>query len=168
MPSVATGVSLASKDLLLIGVSGDGDPGINWSRSILPPCQTQCPHDLHRGEQQRLRSDKRTILRHRRPGPKLKTGALLIELPPIDLCGLAIELGCGFVGRSFAGDPKELVASLKAARPHTRRTAVLGVVSPCVTFNNHEGSTKSDSTHNKMETSLPELAYLPFSEQITN
>ncbi|HNG22036.1 MAG TPA: thiamine pyrophosphate-dependent enzyme, partial [Candidatus Obscuribacter sp.] len=97
-------------------------------------------------------------------GSKLKTG-VLNELPPIDLCGLAIELGCGFVGRSFAGDPKQLTALIKAAASH-KGTAVLDVISPCVTFNNHEGSTKSYKYAKEMETPLHELGYIPFFEQI--
>jgi 2-oxoglutarate ferredoxin oxidoreductase subunit beta len=98
-------------------------------------------------------------------GSKAKSG-VMNELPPIDLCGLAIELGCSFVGRSFAGDPKQLVALLKAAGSH-RGTAVIDVISPCVTFNNHEGSTKSYKYAKEMETPLHELGYVPFFEQIS-
>src|SRR5262249_26493032 len=98
-------------------------------------------------------------------GSKAKSG-VVNDLPPIDLCGLAIELGCGFVARSFAGDPKQLVALLKAAASHSG-TAVLDVISPCVTFNNHEGSTKSYKYAKEMETPLHELGYIPFFEQIT-
>ena len=74
-------------------------------------------------------------------GSKLKTGDVN-DLPAIDLCAIAIELGCGFVARSFSGDRKQLLALLKAAIAH-RGTALLDVIKPCVTFNNHEGSTKS-------------------------
>jgi len=98
-------------------------------------------------------------------GSKAKSG-VMNELPPIDLCGLAIELGCSFVGRSFAGDPKQLVALLKAAGSH-QGTAVIDVISPCVTFNNHEGSTKSYKYAKEMETPLHELGYVPFFEQIS-
>ncbi|MBX9723996.1 MAG: hypothetical protein K2X81_21500, partial [Candidatus Obscuribacterales bacterium] len=83
-----------------------------------------------------------------------------------DLCSLAIELGCGFVGRSFAGDPKQLVALLKAAMSH-KGTAVLDVVSPCVTFNNHEGSTKGYKYAKEHEEPLHELGFVGFYEQIT-
>ena len=98
-------------------------------------------------------------------GSKLKTG-VMNELPPIDLCALAIELGCAFVARSFAGDPKQLVSLLKAAISH-KGTAVLDVISPCVTFNNHEGSTKSYKYAKEAEIPLHELSYVPFYEQIT-
>ena len=88
------------------------------------------------------------------------------ELTAIDLCGLAIEMGCGFVARSFAGDPRQLVSLLKAAVSH-RGTAILDVISPCVTFNNHEGSTKSYKYAKEVDTPLHELGYVPFYEQIS-
>src|SRR5262249_59834077 len=74
-------------------------------------------------------------------GSKLKNG-IVNDLPPIDMCALAIELGASFVARSFSGDKKQLLALLKAALAH-RGTVMLDVLSPCVTFNDHEGSTKS-------------------------
>lgn len=165
MPSVATGVSLANKDLLLIGVSGDGDTAsiglgqfchlVRRNVPMIYIVENNGVYGLTKG-QFSATADL---------GSKLKTG-VLNELPPIDLCGLAIELGCGFVGRSFAGDPKQLVALLKAAASH-KGTAVLDVISPCVTFNNHEGSTKSYKYAKEMETPLHELGYIPFFEQIT-
>lgn len=165
MPSVATGVSLANKDLLLIGVSGDGDTAsiglgqfchlVRRNVPIIYIVENNGVYGLTKG-QFSATADL---------GSKLKTG-VLNELPPIDLCGLAIELGCGFVARSFAGDPKQLVALLKAAASH-KGTAVLDVISPCVTFNNHEGSTKSYKYAKEMETPLHELGYVPFFEQIT-
>ena len=74
-------------------------------------------------------------------GSKLKTG-VINDLPAIDTCALAIQLGATFVGRSFSGDKKQLSAMLKAAIAH-QGTVMLDVISPCVTFNDHEGSTKS-------------------------
>jgi len=74
-------------------------------------------------------------------GSKLKTG-VINELQPIDTCAMAIQLGATFVGRSFSGDKKQLLAMLKAAISH-QGTVMLDVISPCVTFNDHEGSTKS-------------------------
>ena len=74
-------------------------------------------------------------------GSKLKTG-VINELPAIDTCAMAIQLGATFVGRSFSGDKKQLLAMLKAAIAH-KGTVMLDVISPCVTFNDHEGSTKS-------------------------
>ncbi len=74
-------------------------------------------------------------------GSKLKTG-VINDLPAIDTCALAVQLGATFVGRSFSGDKKQLLAMLKAAIAH-QGTVMLDVISPCVTFNDHEGSTKS-------------------------
>jgi 2-oxoglutarate ferredoxin oxidoreductase subunit beta len=98
-------------------------------------------------------------------GSKLKTG-VVNDLPAIDLCIMAIELGCGYVARSFAGDPKQLVALLEGALAH-RGTAFLDVISPCVTFNNHEGSTKSYKFAKENEELLHEIGFVPFFEQIS-
>lgn len=165
MPSIATGVEVTNKDLLLIGVSGDGDTAsiglgqfchlIRRNVAMIYIVENNGVYGLTKG-QFSATADM---------GSRLKTG-VLNELPAIDLCGLAIELGCGFVARSFAGDPKQLVALLKAAASY-RGTAVLDVISPCVTFNNHEGSTKSYKYAKEMETPLHELGYIPFFEQIT-
>ncbi|HEY9786208.1 MAG TPA: 2-oxoacid:ferredoxin oxidoreductase subunit beta [Candidatus Obscuribacterales bacterium] len=165
MPSVATGVNIANRDLLMIGVSGDGDTAsiglgqfchlVRRNVPIIYIIENNGVYGLTKG-QFSATADL---------GSALKTG-VLNELPPIDLCGLAIELGCGFVARSFAGDPKQLVALLKAAASY-KGTAVLDVISPCVTFNNHEGSTKSYKYAKEMETPLHELGYIPFYEQIT-
>ena len=93
-------------------------------------------------------------------GATLKGGGVN-ELLPIDLCGLSIELGCGFVARSFSGDTKQLQAILQAALAH-RGTAVVDVVSPCVTFNDHEGSTKSYRYAKDHEEPLHEIGFVPY------
>jgi 2-oxoglutarate ferredoxin oxidoreductase subunit beta len=164
MPSVATGAALANKHLHLIGVSGDGDTAsiglgqfchlVRRNIPMIYIVENNGVYGLTKGQF----SATADI------GSKLKTG-VMNELPPIDLCGLAIELGCGFVGRSFAGDPRQLQALIKAAASH-KGTAVLDVISPCVTFNNHEGSTKSYKYAKEMETPLHELGFIPFYEQI--
>src|SRR5262250_2274108 len=138
MPSIATGVALANHKLMALGISGDGDSAsigigqfVHLMRRNLPIIyivENNGVYGLTKG-QFSATADL---------GSKLKTG-VLNELPPIDLCGLAIELGCSFVARSFAGDPKQLVALIKAGLSHNG-TAILDVISPCVTFNNHEGS----------------------------
>src|SRR5437762_11879595 len=79
---------------------------------------------------------------------------------------MAITLGATFVGRSFSGDKRQLHAMLKAAIAH-RGTVMLDVVSPCVTFNNHEGSTKSYKYAKDHEELLHEISFVPFFEQIT-
>ncbi|MBK9206379.1 MAG: 2-oxoacid:ferredoxin oxidoreductase subunit beta [Candidatus Obscuribacter sp.] len=165
MPSVATGAAMANHNLNLIAVSGDGDTASIGLGQFCHLVRRNVPM-IYIVENNRVYGlTKGQFSATADLGSKLKTGALN-ELPPIDLCGLAIELGCSFVGRSFAGDPKQLVALIKAAGSH-RGTAVLDVISPCVTFNNHEGSTKSYKYAKEMETPLHELGYIPFFEQIT-
>jgi 2-oxoglutarate ferredoxin oxidoreductase subunit beta len=97
-------------------------------------------------------------------GSVLKGGAVN-ELPPIDTCALAIQLGATFVGRSFSGDKKQLSAMLKAALVH-RGTAFLDVLSPCVTFNDHEGSTKSYAFVKEHDEPIHELSFVPSFEEI--
>ena len=141
MPAVTTGAVLANKELLALGVSGDGDTAsigagqfVHLLRRNLPMIyivENNGVYGLTKGQF----SATADI------GSKLKTG-VINELPPIDTCALAIQLGATFVGRSFSGDKKQLVAMLKAAIAH-KGTVLLDVISPCVTFNDHEGSTKS-------------------------
>ncbi len=97
-------------------------------------------------------------------GSKLKSG-VINDLPPIDTCGLAIELGATFVGRSFSGDKRQLSTMLKAAIAH-HGTVMLDVVSPCVTFNDHEGSTKSYKYVKDHEETLQEMSFVPHFEEI--
>ncbi len=92
-------------------------------------------------------------------GSKLKTG-MVNELPAIDTCALAIELGATFVARSFSGDKKQLQALLKAAIAHNG-TVLLDVISPCVTFNDHEGSTKSYKFMMDHEEPLQDINFVP-------
>jgi 2-oxoglutarate ferredoxin oxidoreductase subunit beta len=165
MPSVATGAGIANTSLNLIGVSGDGDTAsiglgqfCHLVRRNLPMIyivENNGVYGLTKGQFSATAD----------VGSKAKSG-VQNELTPIDVCGLAIELGCGFVARSFAGDPKQLIQLLKAAASH-EGTAVLDVISPCVTFNNHEGSTKSYKYAKEMETPLHELGFTPFFEQIS-
>jgi pyruvate/2-oxoacid:ferredoxin oxidoreductase beta subunit len=97
-------------------------------------------------------------------GTRAKSGQVN-EMMPIDLCEIAIQLGCGFVARSFSGDPKQLRPLLKAAFSH-RGTSVLDVISPCVTFNNHEGSTKSYTNAKEHDAPLHEVSFIPHFENI--
>ena len=141
MPAVATGALLATAQLLALGVSGDGDTAsigagqfVHLLRRNLPMIyivENNGVYGLTKGQF----SATADI------GSKLKTG-VINELPPIDVCSLAIQLGATYVGRSFSGDKKQLLAMIKAAIAH-KGTALLDVISPCVTFNDHEGSTKS-------------------------
>jgi 2-oxoglutarate/2-oxoacid ferredoxin oxidoreductase subunit beta len=97
-------------------------------------------------------------------GSKLKTG-VINDLPPIDTCAMAISLGATFVGRSFSGDKRQLHAMLKAAIAH-KGTVMLDVVSPCVTFNDHEGSTKSYKYMKDHDEPLHEMNFVPAFEDI--
>jgi len=97
-------------------------------------------------------------------GSKLKSG-VINDLPPIDTCALAIELGATFVGRSFSGDKKQLHSMLKAAIAHNG-TVMLDVISPCVTFNDHEGSTKSYKYMKDHEEPLQDINFIPAFEEI--
>ena len=165
MPALASGVMLANRTLVSIGVSGDGDTAsigmgqfVHLLRRNIPMIyiiENNGVYGLTKG-QFSATADY---------GSKAKGGALN-DLPAIDMCAMAIELGCSFVCRSFAGDPKQLVALLKAALAH-RGTAMFDVISPCVTFNNHEGSTKSYKFAKDHEELLHEISFVPFFEQIT-
>ena len=98
-------------------------------------------------------------------GSKLKTG-VINDLPAIDTCVLAIQLGATFVGRSFSGDKRQLHAMMKAAIAH-RGTVMLDVISPCVTFNDHEGSTKSYKYMKDHDEPLHEVNFVPAFEDIS-
>ena len=91
-------------------------------------------------------------------GSKLKTG-VINDLPAIDTCALAIQLGATFVGRSFSGDKKQLLSMLKAAIAH-KGTVMLDVISPCVTFNDHEGSTKSYKFMQENDEPINEIGFV--------
>jgi 2-oxoglutarate ferredoxin oxidoreductase subunit beta len=93
-------------------------------------------------------------------GSTMKTGRVN-ELMPIDCCALALELGCSFVARSFSGDVKQLRALLKAAFSH-RGTAVLDVISPCVTFADHPGSTKSYAYVKEHDEPIHSIDFVPY------
>ncbi len=159
MPSVATGAALANHRLLALGVSGDGDTAsigigqfVHLMRRNLPLIyiiENNGVYGLTKGQFSATAD----------VGSKLKTG-VVNELPPIDTCLLAVELGATFVGRSFSGDKKQLQTMLKAAIAH-RGTVLLDVSSPCVTFNDHEGSTKSYKFMKDHEEPLTDADFVP-------
>ena len=165
MPSVATGAILANRGMMALGVSGDGDTAsigigqfVHLMRRNLPiiyVIEDNGVYGLTKG-QFSATADL---------GSKLKTG-VVNELPPIDTCELAISLGATFVGRSFSGDKRQLHAMLKAAIAH-RGTVLLDVISPCVTFNDHEGSTKSYKYMLDHEEPLQEINFIPAFENIS-
>jgi 2-oxoglutarate/2-oxoacid ferredoxin oxidoreductase subunit beta len=141
MPSLATGAKLANRDLLVLGVSGDGDTasiGLGQFCHLVRR-NLDCTYVVEDNGCYGLTKGQFSATADL--GSKMKKGQVN-EFETIDVCGLAIELGATFVARSFSGDGKQLVPLLEAAFAH-RGTAVLDVISPCVTFNDHEGSTKS-------------------------
>ena len=164
MPSIGTGTLLANQKLIAIGVSGDGDTAsigigqfVHLMRRNLPIIyiiEDNGCYGLTKG-QFSATADL---------GSKLKSG-VVNDLPPIDTCALAIQLGATFVARSFSGDKKQLQAVLKAAIAH-RGTAMLDVISPCVTFNDHEGSTKSYNYMKEHDEPLHEIDFVPFFQNI--
>jgi len=164
MPAVATGAMLANKNLIAIGVSGDGDTAsiglgqfMHMVRRNIPTIyiiENNGVYGLTKGQFSATADE----------GSKLKSG-VVNDLPPMDLCALAVQLGCGFVARGFAGDPKQMVNILKAAIAHDGMS-VIDVISPCVTFNNHEGSTKGYTWAKEHQELLHQIGFVPSYEQI--
>ena len=140
MPSVLTGANLANRDLIYLGVSGDGDSAsiglgqfahcVRRCVNMVYICENNGVYGLTKG-QFSATADK---------GSKSKTA--VNHDAPIDLVSMALVLGASFVGRGFSGDKKQLVPLLKAAIAH-QGSAILDVISPCVQFNNNPQSTKS-------------------------
>ncbi len=165
MPSVATGALLANHHLIALGVSGDGDTAsigigqfVHLMRRNLPLLyiiEDNGVYGLTKGQFSATAD----------VGSKLKTG-VVNDLPPIDTCALAIELGATYVARSFSGDKKQLLALLKGALAH-HGTSMLDVISPCVTFNDHEGSTKSYSYVKDHDEPIADVTFVPFFEDIS-
>ncbi len=165
MPAVGTGVMLANRQLISIGVSGDGDTASIGAGQFVHLLRRNIPMIYVVENNGVYGLTKGQFSATADLGSKLKNG-VINDLPPIDLCGLAIELGCSFVARSFSGDMKQLVALLKAAIAH-RGTSLLDVISPCVTFNNHDGSTKSYKWSKDHEEPIQEIGFVPYFEDVT-
>src|ERR1051326_4125341 len=165
MPAIATGAMLANSKLLGLGVTGDGDTAsigigqfMHLVRRHLPMIyiiENNGVYGLTKG-QFSATADL---------GSTLKTG-IPNDLPPFDCCALALKWGATFVARSFSGDKKQLQAILKTAISHNG-LSIIDVISPCVTFNDQEGSTKSYSYMKEHEFMLHELDYVPSYEDIS-
>ena len=165
MPSVATGANLANRELLYLGVSGDGDSasigigqfahcmrrGVNMVYIV----ENNGVYGLTKG-QFSATADK---------GSKSKRGIANSD-EPIDMVGLALQLGATFVARSFSGDKHQLVPLIKAAIEH-KGAAFIDVVSPCVAFNNHPGSTKSYDYVREHNEAVNRLDFITGREEIT-
>ena len=164
MPAIATGAMMVNPSLLAIGVSGDGDTASIGAGQFVHLLRRNVPMVYIVENNGVYGLTKGQFSATADAGSKLKTG-VVNELPAIDLCAIAIELGCGYVARSFSGDMKQLVALLKGAMAH-RGTALLDVISPCVTFNNHEASTKSYKWAKDHEIPIHEIGFVPYYEDI--
>ncbi len=164
MPSIATGALLANRSLVGLGVSGDGDSASIGIGQFMHLMRRNLPMIYIIEDNGVYGLTKGQFSATADVGSTQKTGAVN-ELPPIDTCALAIQLGATFVGRSFSGDKKQLSAMLKAAVAH-RGTVMLDVVSPCVTFNDHEGSTKSYAYMKDHDEPLHEIGFVPAYEEI--
>ena len=164
MPSVATGANLANRDLVYIGVSGDGDTAsiglgqychaIRRQLNLTYICENNGTYGLTKG-QFSATNDKES---------KNKKG-LDNPFGAIDLAIMAIELGAGFVARSFSGDKEQLVPLLKSALQYNG-FSFIDVISPCVTFNNHGYSTKSYDYIREHRSLFGELDFIPEEETI--
>src|ERR1700716_96691 len=165
MPSVLTGANLANRDLIYLGVSGDGDSasiglgqfahcmrrGVNMVYIV----ENNGVYGLTKG-QFSATADK---------GSKSKRGIANSD-EPIDMVSLALQLGASFVARSFSGDKEQLVPLIKAAIEH-KGAAFIDVVSPCVAFNNHSGSTKSYDYVREHNEAVNRLDFITSRDEIT-
>jgi 2-oxoglutarate ferredoxin oxidoreductase subunit beta len=165
MPSVATGAYLANRDLIYLGVSGDGDSAsigmgqfvhavrrnLNMTYIIM---NNGC-YGLTKG-QDSATADYGSIN---------KSGNTNL-FETIDMAGLALELGASFVARSFSGDKEQLIPLIKAAVSYPG-FAFIDVISPCVTFNNNKGSTKSYDYVREHMDAVEDLDFVPPAEEIT-
>ena len=165
MPSVLTGANLANRDLIYLGVSGDGDSasiglgqfahvmrrGVNMTYIV----ENNGVYGLTKG-QFSATADKGSIS---------KKGVANTD-SPIDLVSLALQLGATFVGRSFSGDKDQLVPLIKAAMEH-KGAAFIDVISPCVAFNNHAGSTKSYDYVREHNEAVNRIDFIESREEIT-
>jgi 2-oxoglutarate ferredoxin oxidoreductase subunit beta len=165
MAPVATGALLANRNLMGLGVSGDGDTAsigighfmhlVRRNMPMIYIIENNGVYGLTKG-QFSATADL---------GSTLKTGTAN-ELPPFDCCALALKWGATFVARSFSGDKRQLQAIIKTAIAH-KGLSVIDVISPCTTFNDHEGSTKSYSYVRDHEEALQELDFVASFQEIS-
>jgi 2-oxoglutarate ferredoxin oxidoreductase subunit beta len=159
MPSVTTGAYAINKDLMYLGVSGDGDSAsigigqlihaIRRNMDMVYIVENNGVYGLTKGQY----SATADVGSKKKKGPANET-------QPIDLCALAINLGCTFVARSFSGSKKQLTSILKAAMSH-KGFALIDVISPCVTFNNNDESMRSYGYVKENEITLHMADYIP-------
>ena len=164
MPSITTGAAMANKNLMYLGVSGDGDTAsigigqfvhaIRRNINMLYIVMNNGCYGLTKG-QDSATADYGSVSKAGSKNP----------FQSIDLVAMSLELGASFVGRSFSGDKSQLVPLIKAGLSH-RGFAFVDIISPCVTFNNNKGSTKSyDYVREHIEVTSP-LDFVPFQKEI--
>lgn len=164
MAPIATGVHIANATQKLIGISGDGDTASIGLGSFAHMLRRNVPmiyvvenngvYGLTKGQFSATADS----------GSKAKSGAVN-PYSAIDLCAVALEMGCTFVARSFSGDAKQLVPLLNLALRHNG-TAFIDVISPCITYANHEGSTRSFDAVRAANVSLHELGFIQPQQEI--
>ncbi len=165
MPSVLTGANLANRELLYLGVSGDGD-----SASI---GLGQFAHAVRRGVNMTYIVENNGVYGLTKgqfsatadQGSKSKKGVVNTDTA-IDLVAMALQLGASYVARSFSGDKEQLVPLIKGALSH-RGAALIDVISPCVAFNNHAGSTKSYDYVREHNEAVNRVDFMPHRNAIT-
>ncbi len=165
MPAIATGANMGNRDLLYIGVSGDGDTAsigmgqfvhiVRRNLNMVYIVMNNGCYGLTKG-QDSATADKGSSSRKGQPNP----------FEAIDLCETAVQLGAGFVARGFSGDKEQLVPLLKAAIGH-KGFAFVDVISPCVTFNNTDTSTKSYHWVRDHMEATATFDFVPFRREIT-
>ncbi|MDB4980080.1 MAG: 2-oxoglutarate ferredoxin oxidoreductase subunit beta [Myxococcales bacterium] len=165
MPTIATGANAANRSLTYIGISGDGDSlsiglghlshAIRRNLNMLYVIENNGVYGLTKGQ----------FSASADVGTKSKKGEAN-AFAPIDPALYAMSLGATFVARSFSGDKKQLVPLLKAGLRH-KGFAIIDVISPCVTFNDHEGSTKSYKYTRERDVEIVHTDFVPFASEIT-
>jgi 2-oxoglutarate ferredoxin oxidoreductase subunit beta len=165
MPAVASGANAANRDLVYIGISGDGDSlsiglgqlchAIRRNVDMLYVLENNGVYGLTKGQ----------FSASADVGSKSKRGEANAQ-PPIDPVLLALSVGATFVARSFSGDKAQLVPILKAGLKH-KGFALIDVISPCVSFNDHEGSTKSYRHTREHYHEVAPVDFVPLRKEIT-
>lgn len=165
MPSVATGANLANRDMIYVGVSGDGDTAsigmgqfthaVRRNLNMMYVVENNGCYGLTKG-QDSATADIGSTSKKGEPNP----------FEPIDLVSVALQLGATFVARSFSGDREQLVPLIKAAISH-RGFAFIDVISPCVTFNNNAGSTKGYEHVREHLAATGTVDFVPVKREIT-
>ncbi len=164
MPSFATGANVGNRELIELGVSGDGDTS-NIGMGQFVHMIRRNPKMIYIVENNGVYGLTKGQFSATADINSPSKGGMLPSGEALDLCALAVELGCGFVARSFSGDKKQLIPLLEAAFSHDG-TAFIDVISPCVTFNNHEASTKSYTHHRQHDIHFHDPSFVPHFEHI--